>query len=447
MSKVRVRIAPSPTGYFHIGTARTALFNYLYAKQQGGTFVLRIEDTDKERGKKEYEDDIYAQMEWLGLSFDEKYVQSEHVGRHKELLKRLVDEDKAYISKEPRKDDETQTVEVVRLRNPGKVVTFTDVIRGDISFDTTELKDFVLARSIDDPLYHFAVVVDDGDAGITHVIRGEDHISNTPRQILIQEALGFPRPVYAHLPLILAPDRTKMSKRKHQTSVKDFRARGYMAEAMVNFMALLGWSEGQGDKEIYTLEELVKAFSLEGIHKGGAVFNEEKLRWYNREYLLRLPENEFDARALEALKESLSNRVSFNEDMAAKIVPILKERVHIWSDVADAAAQGEYDYYFQAPSLDAARISDKKSTPEETKAHLTHAIEVLNTITDADFNAEIIKAALWDYATEKGRGAVLWPIRYSLSGREKSPDPFVLSQILGKREVLNRLHNSVAILG
>lgn len=447
MSKVRVRIAPSPTGYFHIGTARTALFNYLYAKQKGGIFVLRIEDTDKERGKKEYEDDIYAQMEWLGLSFDEKYVQSEHVGRHKELLKRLVDEDKAYISKEPRKDDETQTVEVVRLRNPGKVVTFTDVIRGDISFDTTELKDFVLARSIDDPLYHFAVVVDDGDAGITHVIRGEDHISNTPRQILIQEALGFPRPVYAHLPLILAPDRTKMSKRKHQTSVKDFRARGYMPEAMVNFMALLGWSEGQGDKEIYTLEELVKAFSLEGIHKGGAVFNEEKLRWYNREYLLRLPENEFDARALEALKESLSNRVSFNEDMAAKIVPILKERVHIWSDVADAAAQGEYDYYFQAPSLDAARISDKKSTPEETKAHLTHAIEVLNTITDADFNAEIIKAALWDYATEKGRGAVLWPIRYSLSGREKSPDPFVLSQILGKREVLNRLHNSVAILG
>jgi glutamyl-tRNA synthetase len=446
MSSVRVRIAPSPTGYFHIGTARTALFNYLYAKQQGGVFVLRIEDTDKERGKKEYEEDIYAQMEWLGLSFDEKYVQSEHVGRHKELLKKLVDEDKAYISKEPRKDDETQTVEVVRLRNPGKVVTFADIIRGEISFDTTELKDFVIARSIDDPLYHFAVVVDDGDAGITHVIRGEDHISNTPRQILIQEALGFPRPVYAHLPLILAPDRTKMSKRKHQTSVKDFCARGYLPEAMVNFMALLGWSEGHGDREIYSLQELIKAFTLEGIHKGGAVFNEEKLRWYNREYLLKLPEAEFNARAVRELKESLSTRVSFNEDMAAKIVPILKERVHIWSDIADAAAQGEYDYYFQAPSLDAAKISDKKSAPEETKAHLTHAIEVLNSITDADFNAEIIKAALWDYATEKGRGAVLWPIRYSLSGREKSPDPFVLSQILGKSEVLNRLHLAQGIL-
>lgn len=440
MNTVRVRIAPSPTGYFHIGTARTALFNYLYAKQQGGVFVLRIEDTDKERGTKEYEDDIYAQMEWLGLPFDEKYVQSEHVGRHKELLKRLVDEDKAYVSKEPRKDDETQTVEVVRLRNPGKIVTFTDVIRGEISFDTTELKDFVLARSIDDPLYHFAVVVDDGDAGITHVIRGEDHISNTPRQILIQEALGFPRPAYAHLPLILAPDRTKMSKRKHQTSVKDFRARGYSPKAMVNFMALLGWSEGQGDKEIYTLDELVKAFSLEGIHKGSAVFNEEKLRWYNREYLLALPESEFNARALAELKGCLSGRVSFDEAAAAKIVPILKERLHIWSDIADAAAQGEYDYFFQAPALDAAKISDKKSTLEDTKAHLAHAIEVLNGIADSDFNAESVKAALWGYATEKGRGAVLWPIRYSLSGRDRSPDPFVLSQILGKLEVLNRLH-------
>lgn len=447
MSNVRVRIAPSPTGYFHIGTARTALFNYLYAKQQGGVFVLRIEDTDKERGKKEYEEDIYAQMEWLGLSFDEKYVQSEHIGRHKELLKKLVDEDKAYISKEPRKDDETQTVEVVRLRNPGKIVVFEDVIRGEISFDTTELKDFVIARSIDDPLYHFAVVVDDGDAKITHVIRGEDHISNTPRQILIQEALGFPRPVYAHLPLILAPDRTKMSKRKHQTSVKDFGARGYLPEAMVNFMALLGWSEGEGDKEMYTLDELVKAFSLEGIHKGGAVFNEEKLRWFNREYLLALPESEFSARALQKLKDSLTSRVSFNENMGAQIVPLIKERLHTWSDIGTFAADGEFDYYFQAPALDIAKISDKKSSAEDTRAHLTHAIEILEAIPDADFNAEKIKASLWDYATEKGRGAVLWPIRYSLSGREKSPDPFILSQILGKSEVLNRLHNSLAILG
>lgn len=445
MSQVRVRIAPSPTGYFHIGTARTALFNYLYAKQQGGVFVLRIEDTDKERGKKEYEDDIYAQMEWLGLSFDEKYVQSEHVGRHKELLKKLIDEDKAYISKEPMKDDPSKTVEVVRLRNPGTIVTFTDVIRGEISFDTTELKDFVIARSIDDPLYHFAVVVDDGDAGITHVIRGEDHISNTPRQILIQEALGFPRPVYAHLPLILAPDRTKMSKRKHQTSVKDFRARGYLPEAMVNFMALLGWSEGEGDKELYTLNELVKAFSLEGIHKGGAIFNEEKLRWFNREYLLQEPPEKFELQTITELKGCIDPNV-WNEIMAKNIAPLIKERVHTWSDIATFASQGEFNFYFQTPTLDATKISDKKSTSEDTRTYLSFTIEKLSAISDADFTAENVKATLWDYATEKGRGAVLWPIRYSLSGREKSPDPFVLSQILGKEEVLHRLHLAQDIL-
>jgi glutamyl-tRNA synthetase len=444
MSQVRVRIAPSPTGYFHIGTARTALFNYLYAKQQGGVFVLRIEDTDKERGKKEYEEDIYAQMEWLGLSFDEKYVQSEHIDRHKELLRKLIDEDKAYISKEPMKDAPTKTVEVVRLRNPGKVVTFTDVIRGDISFDTTELKDFVIARSIDDPLYHFAVVADDGDAGITHVIRGEDHISNTPRQILLQEALGLPRPLYAHLPLILAPDRTKMSKRKHQTSIKDFRARGYEAEAMVNFMALLGWSEGSSDKEIYSMDELVKAFSLEGIHKGGAVFNEEKLRWFNREYILRLSDDEFTRKAMSILKDSMGSRVSWNDDIARKIIPMLKERIHVWGDIAAFAAEGEFDYFFEAPKLDAAKISDKKSSPEEARTHLEHAAAALDGIDD--FTMENVKAALWDYATEKGRGAVLWPIRYALSGREKSPDPFILSAVLGKKEVLHRLHLAHDIL-
>lgn len=183
--KPRVRIAPSPTGYFHIGTARTALYNYLFARAQGGAFILRIEDTDKERGSTEYEADIHTQMQWLGIVPDETYVQSQHVAKHTTLLKKLVDEGSAYVSREPAKDDPAREVEVVRLRNPGKTITFTDAVRGEITFDTTELKDFVLARSLTDPLYHFAVVADDGEAGITHVIRGEDHISNTPRQILI----------------------------------------------------------------------------------------------------------------------------------------------------------------------------------------------------------------------------------------------------------------------
>jgi glutamyl-tRNA synthetase len=443
---VRVRIAPSPTGYFHIGTARTALFNYLFAKKMGGTFVLRIEDTDKERSTKEFEEDIYAQMKWLGLSYDEKYIQSEHIEKHKELLKKLVAEDAAYMSQEPRKDDPSTIVEVVRLRNPGRVITFRDEIRGDISFDTTELKDFVIARSIDDPLYHFAVVADDGEAQITHVIRGEDHISNTPRQILIQEALGFPRPIYAHLPLILAPDRTKMSKRKHQTSMRDFATRGYLPEAMVNFMALLGWSEGAGDKEIYSTEELQSAFTLEAVHKSGAVFNEEKLRWFNREYLLGMPEMEFKKQALSRMKESLTDRVSYDESMADKVVPIVKERIHLWSDINAFAEAGEFDYYFQAPALDPAKILDKKSSAAEAKEHISFAISALEALPEADFGANSAKSALWDYATERGRGAVLWPIRYTLSGREKSPDPFVLCGLLGKKEVLHRLHQAHDIL-
>lgn len=432
---VRVRIAPSPTGFFHFGLARTALYNYLFAKKMGGAFVMRLEDTDKERSKKEYEADIYECFEWLGITFDEKYVQSEHVERHKELLHTLVNEDKAYISKEEAKDGSGRVVEVVRLRNPGRSITFTDVIRGDITFDTTELKDFVLARSIDDPLYHFAVVADDGDAGITHVIRGEDHISNTPRQILIQEALGFPRPVYAHLPLILAPDRTKMSKRKHQTAMREFRKQGYLPEALINFTALLGWSAGKGDKELYTMQELIDAFSLEGIHKAGAVFDVEKLRWFNRHYLLQqVPAEEI----MNLMKIELEERgVTWDAAKGAQLVPLAMEKISVFEDLRMLLKEGEFDFFFAPPSLDASRIVEKKSTKEATIEHYLFAENALNSL--ADFSAESIKSALWDYATEKGRGAVLWPIRYALSGKDKSPDPFVIAGVIGKDATLARI--------
>lgn len=400
--------------------------------------VLRLEDTDKERSKKEYEDDIYECFDWLGITFDEKYVQSEHVERHKELLKTLVDEDKAYISKEEAKDGSGRVVEVVRLRNPGKSITFTDVIRGDITFDTTELKDFVIARSIDDPLYHFAVVADDGDAKITHVIRGEDHISNTPRQILIQEALRLPRPIYAHLPLILAPDRTKMSKRKHQTAMREFRKQGYLPEALINFTALLGWSAGKGDQEIYSMQELIEAFSLEGIHTSGAVFDVEKLRWFNRHYLLQQPEESFMKDMAGILQVELEERgVTWDNTKAAALMPIVRERISILEDVRMMVKDGEFDFFFAPPSLDASRIVEKKSTKEATLEHYAFAEQALANV--SDFSAESVKNALWDYASEKGRGAVLWPIRYALSGREKSPDPFVIAGIIGKEETLARI--------
>lgn len=442
---VRVRIAPSPTGYFHFGLARTALFNYLFAKKENGVMILRLEDTDKERSKKEYENDIYECFEWLGISFDETYVQSRHVERHKALLKKLVAEDRAYVSAEEAKDASGRTVEVIRLRNPGGIITFTDVIRGDITFDTSELKDFVIARSIDDPLYHFAVVADDGDAGITHVIRGEDHISNTPRQILIQEALGFSRPVYAHLPLILAPDRTKMSKRKHQTAVREFRRQGYLPEALINFTALLGWSEGKGDREIYRLDELIDAFSLDRIHASSAVFDIEKLRWFNRHYLLRRPRDEFMKEVSTIMKVGLEERgITWDNAKAAALADLARERISVYEDLRTLIKDGEFDFFFVEPSLEAMKIPEKKSTREAAKKHLLFAKDALERL--GDFSADAIRAALWDYATEEGRGAVLWPLRYALSGRDKSPDPFTVASIIGKEETLRRVQTASELL-
>lgn len=286
---VITRFPPSPTGNLHIGGARTALFNYLYAKQHGGSFLLRIEDTDKERSKKEYEDEIREGLTWLGIRWDNKEVwrSSERTEVYKGYLKKLLDTDVAYVSREPQKEGGGE-VKVVRFRNPNKRVGWKDMIRGDVSFDTTELKDFVIARSLDEPLYHLAVVVDDFEMGITHVIRGEDHISNTARQMLIQEAIGAPVPRYAHLPLVLASDRSKLSKRKHAelASLSYYRAQGILPEALINFLALLGWHPAESDaSEVLSLPDLLREFRLERVQKGGAVLDQSKLNWLNRQYL------------------------------------------------------------------------------------------------------------------------------------------------------------------
>ena len=275
MGKVAVRMAPSPTGNFHVGGARTALFNFLFARKNNGKFILRIEDTDKERSKKEFEDDIFESLEWLGLKYDEFYRQSERGEIYKNYVEKMLNNDSVYEAED----------KVIRFRNPNKKVKFNDLVRGEIEFDTTELKDFVIAKSADEPLYHLAVVIDDCESGITHVIRGEDHISNTPRQILIQEAIGATRPLYAHLPLILAQDRSKLSKRKHGESVSlgYYRDKGYSPEAVINYLALLGWNPGT-EQEIFTLEELINVFDLARVHKGGAIFDEKKLAWVNRKH-------------------------------------------------------------------------------------------------------------------------------------------------------------------
>lgn len=444
--RIKVRFPPSPTGYCHIGTARMALLNYAFAKKHGGTIVFRSEDTDKERSKREYEDDIIEQLQWLGFSWDEFYRTSELLEDHKSALQTLINADKAYISLEESKKEPGKQVEVVRLRNPGKIITFTDIVRGDITFDTKELGDLVIARAIDDPLYHFAVVVDDANEGVTHVIRGEDHISNTPRHILIQEALGYPRPQYAHFPLHLNADRSKMSKRSGDVAVRVYREKGFLRDALVNYLAVVGWTAPSG-KEILSLEDIISEFELTDLHKSGGIFDMEKLRWYNRQYLLREPDADFAKSALDVLRTSLEGRVEWNGAVAQKVAPLIKERVNVWEDLREQVREGEYDFFFADPMCDPASIPGKKNTPDIAKQNLIKVKELLENIPDAQFeDAERLKAGIWPYAESAGRAAVLWPLRYALSGRERSPDPFVILSIIGKESALRRVEAACASL-
>ncbi len=441
VSGVRVRMAPSPTGNLHVGTARTSLVNYLFAKHTGGTFVMRIEDTDRERSKPEFEKNIIDGLTWLGLTWDEFYRQSERTELYTAKLQEVIGTDKAYISKEPAKDDPTRTVEVVRLRNPGTAVTFTDIVRGEITIDTTDLGDFVIARSITDPLYHFAVVVDDGETAITHVIRGEDHISNTARQILILDALGYTRPQYVHLPLILAPDRSKMSKRHGATSVDEYRAEGFIPEGLVNFLALMGWNPGT-EQELFSLEELASAFSLEKLQKASAVFNKEKLVWYNREHLKRL--------SPEIFAERVATFVGTPAPKESKILQLIQERSSTLEEAKELLVGGEFSFITTAPApnptLILPRTKDGTIDPVVTRGHIEHILQLLRAAAQGPFDASSVKAIIWPYAEEKGRGAVLWPMRVALTGKEKSPDPFTAAELLGKDETLKRLESAAHAL-
>jgi len=446
--KIVTRFAPSPTGVLHVGGARTALFNYLFARKHGGKFILRIEDTDKERSKKEYEDDILDGLKWLGISYDEIFHQSERVDIHKKYLKKLIDDESAYEAGE----NKDGTGKIIRFKNPGTKIKFHDLVRGDIEFDTTELGDFVIAKDISTPLFHLAVVVDDFEMGITHIVRGEDHISNTPRQILIQRAIGALEPKYAHIPLILAPDRSKLSKRHGAVSVTEYRGKGYLPEAVVNFLALIGWNPGD-ERELFTMDELVKEFSLEKVQKGGAIFNTEKLDWINKEYIKKMSDDEI-MEILEAnMPDSVRNIKGIDCNKFKNILPIVRERINVFSDIEKMAEEGELGYFFSQPEVDTQKLvwkparttvqSGGDASIDDTKKHIEKIIEILKNLSPEDFTAEKIKDAIWNYATEEGRGNVLWPMRYALSGREKSPDPFTLAVMFGKEEAIKRLQTVV----
>jgi len=432
-----VRVPPSPTGPMHIGTVRTALYNYLFARQKNGKMLLRIEDTDKERSDRKFETEIYEGLEWLGLDWGnkgEEWRQSERTEIYKEKIQDLIKKGAAYISEET----EGENREVVRFKNPGGKIKFEDLIRGEVEMEVGDLNDFIIAKNIDEPLYHLTVVVDDLLSGVTHVIRGEDHISNTPRQILILEALGGERPVYAHLPLILAEDKSKLSKRKHGESVslKFYKDKGYEKEAILNFMALLGWNPGT-DQEIFSLEELVEKFDISKVQKKGAIFDIKKLDWVNREWILKSsPKSKVQSLKTEIQKTKYKDNAKFQDgDFVEKFLKIILDRIHRWGEVSEIIELGEFDYLFEKPQLDVEKIAWKNASEGETKENLEKVSEIL------DSQEKIMKLA-----EEKGKGNVLWPLRYTLSGKEKSPDPFTLIDILGTEESKERVEKAIEIL-
>lgn len=443
--KVVTRFAPSPTGFLHAGAYRTGIYAYLYARAKGGTFVLRIEDTDKERSKKEFEDNILDSLNWLGLEHDVFVRQSENLPRHKAVLEKMIADGHAYISKEAAKDGSGTIKEIVRFKNPNTDVTFTDEIKGSVTMNTTDLGDFVIAKNINEPLFHLAVVIDDFDAGVTHVIRGEDHVSNTPRQILIQRAIGAPTPMYAHLPLVLSTDKQKLSKRRGALALTEYRERGYLPEAILNMVAMVGWNPGT-EQELFTKQELIATFDLSRVQKSPAIFNPEKLEWINKEYIKRLSPEEQRHWIERFMPKSITDLPRYTE-ILPRIAPLLVERLGHFAELTTMAENGEIAYFFEQPKYQKEKLFWKEdSDVTQLLSRLTKVRDIIMGLSDDGFTHVTVKEAVFPFAEQEGRGQVLWPTRFALSGRDKSPDPFALAEILGRKETISRLDHAIALL-
>lgn len=441
--QVRVRIAPSPTGLFHIGTARTALFNFLFAKKNNGVFIVRIEDTDKERSRKEYEESILEGLSWLNIKHEEFYRQSERTEIYRKYLEKLIESGSAYVSKE--EAGEGKRSEVIRFKNPNHSVTFNDLIRGPITFHTEELGDFVIAKDMETPLYHLAVTIDDHEMKISHVIRGEDHISNTPRQILLLEAIGATIPTYAHLPLILAPDKSKLSKRHGAVALTEYRENGFLPEAIINFLALLGWSpQSRGeDEEVLSFDELVEKFELEKVGKSGAIFDLKKLEWLNKQYIKKVPQEKL----ISMIKNEITAHNIFiaDEKRLLRAIPLISEKISTIKEAGNVWLE-ELSFLSKTQEYDGNKLVWKEESVAKTKENLLKILDILNSIEDSDFSAERIKELIFPFADEVGRGGVLWPMRFSLTGQEKSPDPFMSAYFLGKEESISRISKAIKLL-
>ena len=493
MATARVRIAPSPTGPLHVGTARTALFNYLFARHVGGTFILRLEDTDVVRSTPEFEEDILEHLLWLGLEWDEgpaagglaergalgPYRQMERRELYRAAAEHLLAEDRAYpcycttgeldaerrrleaAKLPPRYNDRCATLTraeraafaadgrrpAVRFRIDPGVVAFDDLVRGRVEIDAAALGgDLVIVRADGTPLYHFAVVVDDAAMGITHVIRGEDHLSNTPKHILLFRALGYPVPVFAHLPLILNPDRTKMSKRKSQTAVKDYIAEGFVREALVNYLALLGWSTGT-EEEILSLDDLVARFDTGAIQKGGAIFDRQRLEWLNGQWIRRLADDDLAARLAPFLAaEAAAGRIDRTPSTPeiAALLPMIRERLPVLGAIGDLVGF----LYVDDLVPDVALLVPKRWDAVTTHAGLVAARAAIEDAGEAGFAAKALEPALRGLADARGWkvGDLFMAIRVAISGRTATP-PLIESMLaLGRARTLQRLGRAARAL-
>jgi glutamyl-tRNA synthetase len=423
----RVRFAPSPTGYLHIGGGRTALFNWLFSRSKQGKFILRIEDTDQSRSKPEFLDEILFSLKWLGFDWDEIYYQSKRFSIYREHADRLLKEGKAYIEKSPEGKEA-----IIYKVNPQKI-TVHDLIRGRIEFDSENIKDQVLIKSDGTPTYNFACVVDDAAMNITHVVRGDDHISNTPKQIMIYEALGYKIPDFAHLPLILGTEGGRLSKRTGATAISDYRKMGYLPQALVNYLLLLSWAPG-GDRELIDINEAVKLFELKDVNKTAATFNLKKLQWINNQYLKTAdPGWLADEVIPDLIERGLIPREGFDREYVVSLVRLFRERLPTLSEFADWA-----DFFF---------LREIKIDPEAEAKHLSGDlsrefklfVERLDAL--KDFNLVDIEEAFRQMCRDLGfePKVLIHPVRVALTGKTIGPGLFEVIYYLGRERVRERL--------
>jgi len=479
---IRTRIAPSPTGLLHIGTLRTALFNYLFAKKHNGTFIVRVEDTDKERSKKDFETNILEGLENIGLKSDESpivggkygpYRQSERTEIYKKYLLQLLEQGDAYycycskeeLDKEREKcmsnklpprysgkcrnlNEEAKSLarekkssSVIRLKVPENTdIHFYDLIRGDQKQNTKDLTgDFVIAKDLETPLYNFTVAIDDTLMEITHVMRGEDHISNTPKQILIYKALGLNIPEFAHFPLILNQDKSKLSKRKNAVSVQDYLDKGYLKSSLINFLALLGWNPGT-EQEIFDIEELIKLFSLDRIQKGGAVFDTDRLNWINTEHIKKMSDKDFITATIPFLKDNLNDKI--DREKLNYLLLQERPRIKFFSDITE-----NLKFFFNNNlNYEISLLCGKKLQADFVLNVLEEIEKVLNT--DDKFTEESLRENLIVLIKklELKNGEVLWPLRAALTGQDRSPGAFEVAYALGKERSVARVKYAIELL-